>query len=327
MISPHSFTWNGHNSTSFSVVSNLAFDSDDGDTAVISREAVLSETYNNELKRGYNYKWSESLEVTVTLIKNDFSDFTFEENKRILAWLTSKQTPGFLSIYKDENNISYEILGNWTSASQYKIGNNRIVGYVCVFSSLMSHAVSPIRQHEYTITSPRTITITCDTPSIDGSVFDGLIYPKITVTHRGLSVETNQEFAEYFTNYKRVHPDYLAGTVYKYNNKYYWFDATSNSMIQSSTVPDGISTTSVKIENTTLGVSTTVKYSTPDEIITIDGANKVISSDRQIGRIFGDEFNWAWLPLKYGDNTIRITGNCDVKIEYREPIMAGDMVG
>ena len=39
------------------------------------------------------------------------------------------------------------------------------------------------------------------------------------------------------------------------------------------------------------------------EIVVLDGANKTVSSNRD-GRIFGDDFNWQWMPLTPGENCV-----------------------
>ena len=59
------------------------------------------------------------------------------------------------------------------------------------------------------------------------------------------------------------------------------------------------------------------------ETIIIDGANKVLSSS-STKRIFGDDFNWDWLPLYDGKNELIIEGNCEVTIEFREIRKVGE---
>ena len=70
--------------------------------------------------------------------------------------------------------------------------------------------------------------------------------------------------------------------------------------------------------------TTMVNNNIKDEVIVLDGTNKVISSSRVDGRIFGDDFSWEWLPLYDGENTLTVTGNCVVTMEYREPYKVGE---
>lgn len=69
-----------------------------------------------------------------------------------------------------------------------------------------------------------------------------------------------------------------------------------------------------------------VKGAALGEKITLDGANKVVSVIPDDGvRIMGDDFNWEWLPLAYGDNNITISGNCAVQIQWIEPRKVGSL--
>lgn len=69
-----------------------------------------------------------------------------------------------------------------------------------------------------------------------------------------------------------------------------------------------------------------VKGAALGEKITLDGANKVVSVIPDDGvRIMGDDFNWEWLPLAYGDNDITIAGNCAVQIQWIEPRKVGSL--
>ena len=61
-----------------------------------------------------------------------------------------------------------------------------------------------------------------------------------------------------------------------------------------------------------------------NETVVLDGANKIVFSSRSNGRTFGNDFSWNWLPLFNGDNHITVIGNCQVKLEFREPIKIGE---
>ena len=99
-----------------------------------------------------------------------------------------------------------------------------------------------------------------------------------------------------------------------------------------STTNPNLATTSVKFTNThtdffnqpTVLDSTIVKNNNTTEIITLDGANRVISSN-SVNRIFDDDFvDWRWLPLLDGKNEITVDGNCTVTFEWREVRKVGE---
>lgn len=337
MISPQMIGWNGLLSREFpsDITTCLSFGGDSGDVETyLGREAMVSETWNGEIKRGNSYKWSESLSPSITIIKKDFSDFTRDENRKILSWLTGRKTAGFLDIYLDEqaNAIEYSILGNFIGVSQYKLGNSRVVGYIAQFESVMPWALSPLqiepddfsstniditKMRDVSAPANNTFTLTIDTDEPESAV-----YPKITIKHNN-------------TNYVRIangtvlteDSPMIASTAYYNGATYYWLDSAGK--FNSNTTNPQLQTTSVKITNTyavddkTYVATCSIGNNTLDETIIIDGANKVISSSRT-ARIFGDDFTWEWLPLYDGVNTIKVEGNCSIALEYREVRKVGE---
>ena len=65
------------------------------------------------------------------------------------------------------------------------------------------------------------------------------------------------------------------------------------------------------------------------EELVLDGTNKVISSSltnsSTFGRTFGDDFNWVWPPLAYGENNFIVVGNCSIRFEWIEPRKVGSL--
>lgn len=342
MIAPYKISWNGYSSLDFDVLTQLAFDSDSGEVdTFLGREAIVSDVYDGSLKRGHTYKWNESLEPKITFVKKDFGDFSLSENRKMLTWLTGKKTAGYLSVYHDDSEvISYEILGNWTNIQQYKLGNGRIVGYVATFSSLTPYALSALQTITQDVSDPLDNTFVIDLETDDP---ENAVFPKVTIQQDSITsvVEIDHAMTD--------KDEWQDGTVYHYatGNKYYWvaYEEQEDGTIQrkpheNTTNTSGIETTGVIITNTYADnnrvshqITTKVKNNTKGEKVTLDGANKVISSSRTDGRIFGDDFygsfedsnvHWNWLPLYKGKNEIKVIGNCTVTIEYRYPIKCGE---
>lgn len=332
MITPYKIVYNKFSSRDFNLICCLAFDSDNGETSTyLSREAVVSEVYDGSFKRVHGYKWTESFQPKFTFVKDDFSDFTFEEQRRVLRWLTSKNTTSFLSVYYDDSEVvTMDILGGWTEIQTYKLGNNRTVGICATFESVTPYALSPLYSNTYEFfdTSDENIVINIKTDDTQS-----LVYPKITIHQHEASgvIEVDHAMTD--------SDEWIEGTVYHYGNNYYWIDPQPNSTtggIQyvkttSSTKPTNIETTSVVLTNIYTDpngklseIKMIVKNNIRGETIILDGANKIISSNRTYGRIFGDDFTWNWLPLFEGTNTISVLGKCTVTVEYRIPIKCGE---
>ena len=323
MISPYKIKWLNQNSLEYDTWTGLSFDGDSGDVdAHLSREAVVSEAYNGTLKRAHGYKWDNDYVVTLTFIKQDYSDFTPTENRKILSWLTGSKNASFLDVYMDDSEaIAYSLLGNWTSISQYKLGNGRIVGYVAEFESLTPWAFSPLRTITQDMSDPSNNSISL---LIKTDELEGVVYPRIIIEQDKITSVVEVDHA--MSDIDR----WVDGTVYHYNDTYYWVDSEGVKH-ESSANDSGFETTSVVISNTytdedgnTQIVSSTVKNNIKGETIVLDGANKVISSSHIDGRIFGSDFDWYWIPLMPGRNIISVIGNCSITMEWRTIIKTGD---
>ena len=312
-------------SLDFDLWTEISFDGDNGDVEThLSREAIVSESYNGAIKRAHGYRWEDTLMFSVTFIKKNYEDFTEQENRKILKWLTGVPNASFIDVYKDDSEVvEWCALGNWINVSQYKLANGRVVGYIAEFESLMPWALSPLKTVTKNIENidDKFITIMVDTDEPQSP-----IYPRITIKQNS-NVIVNVDHALTDSD------EWLDGTVYYYDGdkKYYWRDS-EGVKYTSDTNDSQISTTSVVINNTyvdedniTHTVSSKVKNNFTNETIILDGANQVISSSRTDGRIFGDDFiNWTWLPLFEGTNTLSVIGNCKITIEWREPIKCGE---
>ena len=147
MIAPFKIKWREYSSLDFNVFTELAFESgDNGETETfLNKEAIVSEVYDGSRRISSGYKYNASLSFQITFIKSNFGNFTQDENRRILSWLTGSKNASFLSIYKEDSaREDFCVLGNWINVSQYKLGNSRIVGYVAEFESLNPYALSPL---------------------------------------------------------------------------------------------------------------------------------------------------------------------------------------
>lgn len=331
MISVNRINYSGYSSQDFDLICDLSFDSDDGETSTyLSREAVASETYRGDFKRVTSYKYSEVLAPKITFIDKDFGEFDAERQRKILKWLTSKDTASFVTIYHDDSEvISYEILGAFIDIQIYKNGNGRAVGIVATFESISPWAFSPLQTITKDVSKPddNKITINLETDDLQSAV-----YPRITIQHGNSNIITvNRAMGD--------QDNWVEGSVFYDGDKYYWFDSKNNERITSTDNTSELETTSVSIRNVYTrdndDVSTfdaLVKNNVIGEKVVLDGANRVISNyfmdesgkETAGSRIFGDDFSWNWIPLYEGKNELSFVGNCTVTVEFRYPIKCGE---
>ncbi len=368
MLSPYRIRWKNATSIELNLWTGLSFDSDSGEVETyLNRAAVASESYNGILKRVHGYKWEQTFTPKFTFIKKNYEDFTPEENRKILTWLTSSVNAEFLDVYRENTDtIDFSLLGNFITVNQYKLGNGRVVGYVAEFESVTPWALSPLQVITKDVSNPNNATIeinlTTDEPQ-------SAIYPRITIAQSGTVVRINGELNLYST--MTVNTVYFNGTTYYWKTpgatrchslaqpKYDWpiievdHDYTDEDTWASSVIyhnattstyfwidpydfhenltNPNLKTTGVLITNTytdskqaTQRLETFVTNNLQGETVVLDGANKVVSSSRPLGRVFGDDFKWQWIPLYKDKNELSFVGNCTVTVEYRYPMKTGE---
>lgn len=321
MISVERIIYAGYSSKDFNLITGLTFDEDAGDTdTFLGREAVASESHNGHFKRVHSYKYNNVLTPTLTFIKANYEDFTFEEQRKVLKWLTSRNTATFLTVYHDDSEvISYEILGGFTEISTYKNGSGAVIGITATFESIAPWAFSPLHTITKVVSNPvdNKVVINLETDEAQSPV-----YPRITIQQDSNTnvIMINHAMTET--------DDWVDGSVFQYGTTYYWVD-TDGHRYTETTNTSNIETTSVAMKNTHTDIrgdvrvfDALVKNNIKGEIVVLDGANRVVSSSST--RIFGDDFSWNWLPMYDGKNELSFVGSCTVTVEYRYPIKCGE---
>jgi hypothetical protein len=332
MISPQKLVYNNEEINvylnTFDVVLDVAFDSDNGETnSFLNRSAVAAESYDGRYKNTHRYKYDELFSPKFTIVKKDFSDFSQSEVRLVLKYLTQTDKPALLEVSYDKDgepvteDRDFCAIGGWTEINTYKLANNRTVAITATFEAVTPYAMSGIYVIPKDVSNPadNTITINLKTDEPQNAV-----YPRITIQQ-----DSSKSVIE--INHAMTDTDnWVEGSVFHYGTNYYWVDSAGIKKT-SSTNTSGLETTSVAIRNTHTSdngivstFDTLVKNNIKGETVVLDGTNRVVSSSRINGRIFGNDFDWQWIPLYEGKNELSFVGNCSVTIEYREVRKVGE---
>lgn len=195
MISAQRIEWNRLDSLNFDLITDLAFDEDNGNSpSFFNQDGIYTEHYDGH-RTVHRAKTNEFFNPSFTFIKNDFGDFNMEEQRKILSWLSTDK-PGWLNVYHDDSNaLSYRCFGTWESIEIYKLGNGRVVGYVATFASTHPYAwshkftypevhdtIAEINNNDETndyllVSGTEKITLTCNSDE-----YNKLLYPQVTIT-------------------------------------------------------------------------------------------------------------------------------------------------
>ena len=197
MISAQRLEWKNLDTYEFDLVTYFSFDSDDGNSpSFLNQDGIYTEHYDGH-RTVHRARKNEFFNPTFTLIKEDFGDFSIEEQRRILSWLSTEK-PGWLNVYHDDSNvISYRCFGTWENIELYKLGNGRVVGYVVTFASTHAYPFSRLMtwpqnlnnvpEYEYQTVNSSTentqFTIECETDE-----YGKVLYPKVTIKYNPDSI-------------------------------------------------------------------------------------------------------------------------------------------
>lgn len=213
------------------LIMDCAFDSDNSEVnTFLTREAVASESYDGRNRRVSSFKYTENFAPKFTFIKKGFGDFSQEEIRALLKYLTSKDTTGLLETYDDDSNvISWASIGNFSEIQLYKIANKRVIGVTAVWDSISPFAFSDI----YTVT--KTITSTDNKLTINIDTDDNQpVYPRITIKHLGAVVRIPDTIS--FNSVLDM-IDCVEDTAY-YNGKTWYWKTTDPEWRSSTSKPN-----------------------------------------------------------------------------------------
>ena len=316
MASYHSsFTYNGLNSAKDMglIIAAFASDTDNGLTDTFLSMDISSDDYYDGTKRyTYNSRYNTQAIVTITVVKNNGKDFSLQQVRSCLRWLTGAKTDSWLDMYNGDE-IKYSFLGRVTNVQNYKL-DARIVGLTITFTSVSPWAYS----------APQ--------------VFDCSIYQLIDITEDGVLLKCGGDVIPFGTDNEGV-----LSVSYLDNNNYFNITDDGVAYIDNSyrTVIDNQSddlytyiyldidyinesSSFVSIRNITLGEETKVTNIRTNESISISAKQFIISNVPN--KIFGDTFNFVWPRLQPGLNDFIVEGNGrgSAKFTYRYPMKVGD---
>jgi hypothetical protein len=212
MVSPQKIRFNNNKyaELTIDVITDVSFDSDNGEmSSFLNRSAVAAESYDGRYKNTAKYRYDELFSPKFTIVKADFSDFTQNEVRQVLKYLTQTDMPALLEVYDDKKSdvVDWAAIGGWTEISTYKIANNRTVGIVATFEAITPYAMSDIEPPNKIIseTNKKFIIDTDDNQPI---------YPRITIQQKGIVVTINKNLT--------AMDDMIENTIYSNGTTCYW---------------------------------------------------------------------------------------------------------
>lgn len=160
------FKYRNQTNKDFDLITSVSFDAgfDQIGTAT-AVEAVTSDKYDGS-RIDYGSRYTEQVELQITMVKKDYTDFTREDKREALRWLSANKEASWLQLYDDEGGEIIEFFGRFTSVEE-KTADSRTIGIVAVFTSPFPYGFSPLREINQTFIGSETVRIQNDTDALD----------------------------------------------------------------------------------------------------------------------------------------------------------------
>lgn len=316
MSSYHSnFTYLNKNSDDDFKLLITHFDADEGETdSYLSQEQVYTDSYNGTRRMLYGTKWDEVANVKITVIKQNRSDFSVSECRKIYRWLTGNPSASWLDLYSG-GELRYSFLCTCQDVKPQKL-DARTIGLNIYFESVSPWAYSgpqeascsfgqglSIDNNGVLFKEGQSLYITNDDVLTNGmnaafDIEDGVVYVdnSVNLTIDNLTDDL-YSYVVLDTTFTNVNSDHLV--------------ITNQTLYEESGETDGV---------------TEIKGMSVNEVIHLSSEQFIISSVSN--KIFGNNFNFIWPKLLPGVNEFIINGTGEgvVEFTYRYPMKIGDCV-
>lgn len=325
MASYHaSFNYLGKNSADEGYIL-VAFEPDEGfkDT-FLDMDQISEDYYDGTKKFLYGTRYNSTASVNITIVKMDGTDWSIDDNRKALRWLTGARTASWLDLcpYKHETLgwiSSYSFLGTVKSPQQYKL-DGRVVGLSFEFASITPWAYSSEQVFDRSIEQALIVDGNGVLTAKEISVDENGVLCNSATPGVGACFCVDDKGVLYVENIIIALIDNQTDDLYSYIYLDIEFINDTCKYLE--------------IRNETLGEITRVENLNLKEKVDITGRQFIIAyTKNQLTdewenkqRIFGDDFNFVWPRLAPGLNNFVIegNGNGNAKFKYRYPMKVGD---
>ena len=305
---------------------------------VVGTELSVSRPYI----RAFTTRYKDVLSFPITLCHNDGSEFTRKQAEDIICWLTSPKTYRLLKIYDDKNDADYtEYMALFTNVESKVVGG-RVVGLKFTITCNAPYGYSGECISEVDVTQDTlTFDITNNTTELEEYVFPIVTLIPSSESIKITNITDNNNSVEFKVNgFDEINIDSKNEMIYdSEKNLINLTDLGWNESISETTEQVGdINGDGVVDYNDLVLLRQYVDKAitlSPEQISAADlnGDGKVDVNDvvllRDILRkpkfpnYMNKHLSIYWLRLLPGQNTIRIDGNCHLKIKFKTPRKVG----
>ena len=141
------FTYRDRSNKDFGLIV-VAFEPDNGEVdSYLNIDSIYTDKYDGTRRNDYGAKYSNVAVLSITMIKENYADFSTSELRNAMEWLTSLHKVSWLDLYNDEDEVIYSFLGRFSDIKLEKM-DARVIGVRAEFTSVSPWAYSNIRSVE-----------------------------------------------------------------------------------------------------------------------------------------------------------------------------------
>lgn len=144
------FTYRDRSNKDFGLIV-VAFDPDNGEVdSYLGIDSIFTDRYNGTHRNDYGAKYNNVAQLSITMVKENYSDFSMSELRNVMDWLTSLHKVSWLDLYNDEDEVIYSFLGRFSNVQLQKM-DARVIGVRAEFTSVSPWAYSDIHSVEVNV--------------------------------------------------------------------------------------------------------------------------------------------------------------------------------
>lgn len=289
----------------------------------LSLTPVYHDSYRGTKRHLYGTKYSNVALLSITVLRNDYDEFTIEQTRNILSWLTGSQQYTWLDLLI-EDEIKYRMHCYVQDVKPYKM-DSRIIGFTIYVESSSPWCYSPLKTINTAVAGNKPLTIICQSDDIYNYVPLNIEFTKVNETGL-LFDQADSELTCIFSNAGFSYDAQSKVTVCSKNALSYNSSDKILTFNTSKVAPIPKSIDNFIIRKTASNEQGTEVHNISDnEIITIS-ENLIIQSDKPQRNIFGNDFNYVFPKISSGANMLKLSGYGYVTIQYVEPVKTIDCI-
>lgn len=312
-----------------------AFEPDDGFTdTFLGMDQVYEDYYDGTKRFLYGTRYNNKAIINITIIKADGTDWTINDNRKALKWLTGSRTASWLDLYQGDK-IKYSFLGTVGESQQYKL-DGRVVGISFTFLSITPWAYSEEQFFDRSIQQALLVDssgILTKEPANEISISDDGVLCNSAVPSIGASFCVDEKGILYVKDIIVALIDNETDDLYSYIYLDIEYNNETCTWLEIKRKLCDCDTTIINCTNPDHYEITRIDDLQHGDIVNITSKQFIIKYTKNQNGVlekwdepFGDSFNFVWPRLAPGENLLIIEGdgNGTAKFRYRYPMKVGD---